>query len=106
MENMATKTYEENYRINLRRMRADALLAAVLDKIRPFLNEDCEKDAYYALLEFFIQEGVEVLTDYHRKEMGLPSRDGEGWTPKEVHALELKRMEELLAPFKPFPLGL
>jgi hypothetical protein len=93
-------------RMNLRRRRSDEMLAAVLEKIRPFIDHDQMKDVHYALLDLFMEKGVEVLTDYHRQELGLPTRDSEGWTREEIAALEWKRMEALLAPMAPMQLPL
>lgn len=88
----------DQFRVDLRRRRAEALASAVLQKINGFLAEEDRKDTYCALMELFLGSGVEVLTDEDRRQAGLPSRDDYGWTPQELSALELARLETMVKP--------
>jgi len=100
---------EQDLKLNLRRMRAEMFVSAVLNELRPFLREEdgpCdrpERDAYYALLKLFIDQGVDVITDYTRQEAGLPPRDGEGWTRDELVALEAARLALIMRPMGFYP---
>lgn len=90
---------EDRYRLNLRRQRAEAMTAAILNEISPFMDyEDRRRDIYYAIFELLNKEGAEVITDHTRQELGLPPRDGYGWTADEIRAYEMRRLELLLRP--------
>jgi hypothetical protein len=85
--------------MNLRRRRAEALVAEVMNRIDPFIDREAEKrDVYRALMGMFVDKGVEVVTDYTRQEAGLPPRSEDGWTADELRALETKRLEVLTRP--------
>lgn len=91
---------EDRYRLNLRRRRAEAMTAAILNEISPFLDyEDRRRDIYYAIFELLNKDGVEVITDNTRQEIGLPPRDGYGWTADEIRAYEMRRLELMMRPF-------
>lgn len=90
--------YEMSMRMDLRRRRAEVLANVVMGKLRDAIPYDHQKDVYYAILEVFHQEGVEIITDYTRQEAGLSPRGHEGWTLEELHALEEKRLEALRRP--------
>jgi len=92
--------FEMSMRMNLRRRRAEALTSAVMDKLRDTIPYDNRNDVFYAMLEVFEQEGVEIVTDYIRQEAGLSPRGPEGWTLEELHALEEKRLEALMRPIQ------
>lgn len=85
-------------RVDARRLRAEVLVHDVLQKLRPYIAEGSEREVYYALLESFCQQGVEVLTDHVRHELGLRPRGPDGWTADEIMALEQHRLHRLLAP--------
>jgi hypothetical protein len=87
-------------RPNLRRRRVDAMVAAVLQQIGPYLSDErhARRDAAYALMNMFWEEGVEVVTDHVRQEAGLPPRGPDGWTAEELIALEQRRLEAMLRP--------
>ena len=99
----ATQVREEELRIDRRRMRAEQLTAAVLKMIEPFLRDDDgreRRDAYYALMELFHQEGIEILSDHDRAALGLPARDSKGWSEDEKRALDALRLEAMLRPLQ------
>lgn len=82
-------------------LRARALVAAVMQKIDPFL--DIEQDyvrseVYNALIELFHSKGVDVITDADRADAGLPPRGADGWTGEELVALERYRFALLTQP--------
>ena len=85
---------------NLRRQRADALLATIMQTLGPCLHHDSEAfyDASRALAARLMDDGVEILSDYERDRLGLPPRQINGWTAEEVRILEAKRLEALLTP--------
>lgn len=91
---------DELMRTDLRRLRAEALIAAIFDKLEPYLPYEGKRDAYDALRELLTQEGVEVMTDRTRQEAGLPARDGLGWTIEELVAMERQRLELLTQPIR------
>jgi hypothetical protein len=91
---------EDRYRLNLRRKRAEAMTVAILSEISRFLDyEDRRRDIYDAIFELLNKEGVEVITDHTRQELGLPPRDGYGWTADEIRAYEMRRLELMMRPF-------
>lgn len=88
---------------NLRRMRAEALTAALMDELRPVLYEidrfpphNWSREIFRAILDTLVRNGAHVLTDRDRKEMGLEARDHHGWTVSERVAQENKRLENML----------
>lgn len=88
----------EMLRPNMRKQRADELTHAILRTIRPFIDGDREEDIYRALDDLLEKHGAEIVTDYTRKEAGLPPRGPDGWTVEEMMALEKRRLELLYAP--------
>jgi len=86
---------------DLRLQRATSLVAAVLQKIDPYLDRQqdrARRDAYEALIELFHSEGVDVITDHDRAAVGLPPRGPSGLTSEEMLAMEKRRLDYLLAP--------
>jgi hypothetical protein len=116
---MQTAT-EQMRRQDLRMMRSQQLVAAVLHKLGPLLDDRQDyvrRDAYEALLELFHNEGVDVITDAQRADAGLPPRGPDGYTMEEMVAIEKRRLDMLNAPliatlngepvtFRPAVLGL
>jgi hypothetical protein len=97
---MQTAT-EQLKRQDLRMMRAQYLVAAVIQKISPFLDERqdrARRDAHEALIELFHNEGVDVITDASRADAGLPPRGPDGYTVDELLAIEKRRLDYLSAP--------
>jgi hypothetical protein len=84
--------------IDARRRRADVMTAEIMNRLRPYLQEDSLRDAHYALLEFFHKEGIDVVTDDYRRQVGLPPRGETGWTAQELHAMEMVRLQSMLQP--------
>jgi hypothetical protein len=90
---------EMSMRTDLRRRRAHSLAAAVLKELRGHLDDyEVERAVAHAMERVFSQEGVEVLTDYDRAQIGLPPRSGDGWSVDEIIALERMRLEALYKP--------
>jgi hypothetical protein len=56
------------------------------------------REINYDLMELCMKEGVEILTDYTRTEIGLPQRGPDGWTMEEIIALEKCRLDMMYAP--------
>ncbi len=69
-------------------------LAPLLDRLDP-KGPVRDKDIYRVIRETLTAVGVEVLTDYHRAEMGLPPRGPNGWTEDEIHLYE-KRLSHAM----------
>jgi hypothetical protein len=104
-ETATAKRTQDSFRVDLRRRRAEALVAMTMQAIDPFLNRQIDtarSDAFYALLDLFTTRGVEVLTDADRADAGLPCRGEDGWTPNELEALEKVRLATLLRPLTVF----
>jgi hypothetical protein len=90
-------------RIDKRRLRAQALVHRILQIVSKHLSdEDYRRNALreinYDLMELCMKEGVEIITDYTRTDMGLPQRGPDGWTMEEIIALEQRRLELMYAP--------
>lgn len=103
MEKTATQIASEKHLyLNLRRRRAEALVANTMRVLDGIIPDGRKRDAYYALLDSYIGAGVEVLTDQERADAGLQPRGELGWTPQELHALEAKRLEALMRPVAMF----
>lgn len=88
-------------RMDLRKVRAQSLAAAVMRAVDPLLdpeNPRVRRDAFDAIFEVLWQQGVEVLTDYTRSEARLPPRGEDGWTDDELQALEEARLAVLRRP--------
>jgi hypothetical protein len=94
----------ESLRYDMRRMRAQQVLGYVMEALNPVFDRaefdphEIRRDTYDALAKLFMQEGVELLTEYHRQEMGLPPRGPDGWTVEEIIALEQRHLDALLRP--------
>jgi hypothetical protein len=83
-----------------RHIRAQSLTAAIMQEINQFLPRDTQRDVVVRAIEKLLwREGVEVLTDYDRKTLGLPDRNNDGWTEDELRILDLQRQELMLKPF-------
>lgn len=97
------KAFQTLERLNLRRHRAMVLAAEVSRIIEPHLKpESNPQDTHDAIKDLFFQQGVEVLTDYTRSELGLPPRGPDGWTTEEILSMERIRLERMLTPFPHF----
>lgn len=84
-------------RLDLRRSRADQVIAAVMHELGSGY-EFTREQIYRALFAVLYESGIDILTDAMRAEIGLPPRDEKGWTAQEAYALELKRLEGLMKP--------
>jgi hypothetical protein len=94
-------TTDQLRRQDLRMLRAQSLMHAVLQRVEPYLDpqqDRARRDVYEALIELFHNEGVDVITDTARADAGLPPRGPDGWTVEEMVALEKRRMDLLTAP--------
>ena len=98
-------TLNESLRIDKRRMRAEALAHAIFQKVQPLLHRGddnhLDRDAFYAIFEVCHAEGVEVLTDHRRAELGLRPRGPDGWTDEEVILMERTMQAMMLRQFSP-----
>lgn len=94
----ATEMMDVRHRMDLRRLRAHALLAAVINELGDLVSDP--REAHDRLYELFHREGVEILTDYTRNEIGLPPRSLDGWTDAEIKALEMVRLDTILRPLQ------
>jgi hypothetical protein len=100
----------EMMRVDVRSRRAVALTTAVLERLGPRIDatnpddlpHDITRLVHDAMFEVMSEQGVEVLTDYDRKQLGLPPRGPDGWTVEEIMALEQSRLELLTQPFSAF----
>ena len=92
---------EQLKRRDMRLMRAQHLVAAVMQKLGPYFDDrqdSARRDAYEALLELFRSEGVDVITDAQRADAGLSPRGPDGYTVDEMLAIEKRRIDMLAAP--------
>lgn len=85
-----------------RRLRAQALTAAVIQVIEPYLDtRRLLRRASDDVFNLFMTKGVEVITDQERAEAGLSPRNDLGLTPEELAAIEHRRLELMLRPMPP-----
>jgi hypothetical protein len=97
------KAIDEAMRIDRRRFRIQPLLHEILQIVGKHLSdEDMRRNAmrelHNELFDKFYEQGVEIVTDYTRAEMGLPARGKGGWTTEELIALEQRRLDLMRAP--------
>jgi hypothetical protein len=86
---------------HLRKMRADSLTAAVINRIGNFLEHEHFRDATRAIFTMFHDGGYDVVTDVDRQRAGLPPRGPYGLTDQELQILEHRRLEHMLNPAPP-----
>ncbi len=84
---------------------ANAITAHIMHLIGRHLCDHGEangpKEVSRELFEAVYESGAYIVTDADRSTAGLPQRDRHGLTREELHILELKRTEALLAPRPP-----
>lgn len=92
-----------DYTPDARSLRAHQIVAMIMQIISPHLRDDrnSHRDASRALTEALHKEGAELVTDYARREHGLPPRGPQGWTTDELVAMEERRLEFLRRPIPP-----
>jgi hypothetical protein len=83
-------------RIDRRRIHADQLVAHVMKAIDRHLLPNTDRDVARALLDLFYTAGAYVITDFERARVGLPPRDGRGWTQQELKIYELRQNQIML----------
>lgn len=89
--------------LDIRRKRADAFASEILRTISPILsNPDDFRIIARAVSDLCRTAGIEIITDKVRDELGLPHRSPEGWTGTELAAMELARVEAMIAPSRHF----
>jgi len=92
------------YMPNKRLLRAQSMASAVMQTLGKFIkddNRDEKKYAHRALMDLFMGQGVEVITDRDRIEAGLPLRDEYGITEMELQIIENRRMTIMAEVSKP-----
>ena len=103
---MAETTMMQIERQNLRYARAMKLTSAVMDRIDKYIPRRSEDytpvKIHSEILEFLMAEGVELLTDFDRNEMGLAPRDSSGWTQQEIRAWDARLLMAALSPMPGF----
>ena len=114
---LAQLTGEENMRQNSRYLRAAGLAHEVLKIVYPHLDRLADLEEMFSdiegrpaegpsrkdlfrhvkgeLMEILMAQGVEIMTDRLRQEIGLPPRGPDGWTVEEIIALEQRRLDEM-----------
>ncbi|TIL36189.1 hypothetical protein [Mesorhizobium sp.] len=84
------------YRSNHRMLRARALANEVWREINGFIADECKREVCDRLMAVFMREGVEVLTDHNRQDLGLPPRGPDGWTEQEIFVFEQLRLDAMM----------
>ena len=83
-------------RIDFRLRKAQALTAALMREIEPYLPVDTRLgDVHDAMLDVLHANGAAWTTDEERAKMGLEPRDDIGWTPSERVRHEQDRIEAM-----------
>jgi hypothetical protein len=85
---MSSRIPVSDYR-GLRAMQATSMIMHIIDR---YIADECRNRAFRALEEAFIEAGIEVLTDEHRRKLHLPPRDSLGWTEEELKAWDALRL--------------
>lgn len=86
-----------------RQQRAMALVGQILRIVESTMHPEVDpRRMRDQLMELLMGEGVDLLTDFTRSEIGVPPRDGQGWTITEILALEMVRLEAMTRPFPQF----
>ncbi len=89
-------------RTNLRYNRTMSIVRAMMDIVHPRLRDGVDlQDVHDDLIRLLNDAGAEILTDHDRREAGLQPRDGYGWTPDELIALDRHRLEIMTRPLGP-----
>lgn len=70
----------------------------VAEGVAPRHSYDVLRDISYELEDLCRREGIEILSDQMRSDLGLPPRGPDGWTMEEIMALEERRLEMMRAP--------
>ena len=89
---------------DLRRMRAMELTSHIMQIIGKYITnyeDGYLKKAHQDLFDALYFAGVEVITDHVRSQNGLPPRGPKGWTNEELHIMEQRRIQAMLAPIPP-----
>lgn len=90
------KAIEETPRFDLRRAKAMALTAALMEEVDDILPHETRRFFYNRLLTVLYNNGAAWTTDKERSMFGLESRDELGWTPSERVAEEKRRNDAML----------
>lgn len=81
--------------LDLRRLRAQALAAAIMDEVIDVVPEVDRRAVYDRLFSVLHQSGASWTTDEERNALGLEPRDMLGWTPSARVAEKRRRLEVL-----------
>jgi hypothetical protein len=98
------KALDQIERQNLRHRRAMMLTAAVLrivDEHTRHLRDPEDRymrNIHDAVMDAFMAEGVDVLTDHDRAQIGLAPRGPDGWTMEEIIAMDERRLAHMRTP--------
>ena len=88
-----------NLNYDIRRRRAMEFTAMAQHIIGKHVDDRrVLRDIAHEIYELCRKEGVEIITDAVRADMGLPARGPDGWTAEELLALEKRRLELMMAP--------
>jgi hypothetical protein len=103
---MPVKATDTMLRADLRRLRIQPLVHLIMHAVAKHIGEEgrrrnAMRAIYEEVFDLLHKEGVEILTDHMRAEMGLPPRGPDGWTIEEIVALERLRLELLTRPLPP-----
>lgn len=99
MSKTATEMREIDFKIDKRRIRASSVLCSLLEFVRPHLRDDADlSQIAQSILTEAHRVGAEFVTDHDRARLGLPPRDGKGWTDEEIVAYECARLELMTRP--------
>lgn len=102
---------------NRRAMRAAAVTARLMEALNPLLREaeirannesfptvamprlHLQRHVHRVLYETLAKMGADILTDEDRAAAGLEIRDEGGWTPMELHIMEMHYLDAMTRPF-------
>ena len=84
------RMWEQDMRIDRRKRTAAALTNLISREIAPFLGDEerAREYAARAIYGIIMDQGLFVLTEQDRIDLGLPPRDDKGWTADEIRAYE------------------
>lgn len=87
-----TQARERDMRQELRKHEAQMIGHAIFAEIRDLLPREVESEVHERLLATLYRNGVMLVRDDERAELGLEPRDEKGWTPSERVKYEQDRI--------------
>ncbi len=95
------KDHATDFTIDRQQRQTMAVVHFIMSTINKYIPPEDREYARHDLFEAIQKAGVEIITAENRAAAGLPPRGPKGWTDHELHIMEAKRIEAMLAPMPP-----